>query len=276
MDRTRYLAVEVLAIKIRSSVQLEGVKISNYEKRIKIAQYADDTILFLNNEQEIESAFKTIESFGNVSGLRLNKGKCDGFWLGASKHKQKNCTLYGIRWPKQFKYLGIYFGHDKKLNYNMNWQSKINKIELLLKKWSKRELRMFGKIQVIKSLALPQLTLVATVLATPKNVVKDINKILFKFLWNSTEKVKRLKLIQKAKLGGLNMIDTESYILSLKAYWVNRIKVADPNSHCWAQLPTYYFKPLFVNDTGLMFNYDTTVMFGESNSLPAFYKEVFL
>ena len=47
------LCTEILAIKIRSCEEIKGYKINQGLKDIKIAQYADDTILFLNDENEV-------------------------------------------------------------------------------------------------------------------------------------------------------------------------------------------------------------------------------
>jgi hypothetical protein len=270
------LAVEILAIKVRADERIDGYQIKNFQKKIKIAQYADDAILFLKNEKEVEDIFSITEQYSKVSGLNLNKDKCEGFWIGSSKYRQENCNLFGIKWPDQIKYLGIYFGHNKEENYVMNWQKKIRKIENLLNKWSKRELSLFGKIQVIKSIAIPQITLVATILPTPKNVIKDINKILYKFLWNSTEKIKRLKTIKKVNDGGLNMTDLDSYICSLKANWINRLRLSDPNTQCWAQIPTLSLETLCLFEDTLTFNLNKLSLFPEVNQLAAFYKEVIL
>ena len=171
-----------MAIKIRSDSILKGYKFGKSKKDIKIAQYADDAILFLNNGAEIEHSFKIIENFSKVSGLQLNKSKCEGFWLGNQSHLQDNCTLYGIKWPIQFRYLGIYLGYNKSENYKLNWELKITKIEELLNGWLKRDLSLLGKIQIIKSCAIPQITLAATILPIPSNIISDINRLVFRFL----------------------------------------------------------------------------------------------
>ena len=78
------LCVEVLAIKVRNSSSLQGFRFG-YQKPIKLTQYADDGILFLNNRMEIGSALNILKKFGKLSGLNLNLGKCEGFWLGKDK-----------------------------------------------------------------------------------------------------------------------------------------------------------------------------------------------
>ena len=267
------LCVEVLAIKIRSSNDLKGLNIG-YNRKIKLSQYADDTVLFLNNEAEMGKSFEIIENFGNVSGLRLNKHKCEGYWLGVSKYRQQSCTMFDIKWPLQIRYLGIYLGYSENLNIDKNWETKISKIENIINRWKNRKLTLFGKIQVIKSFAISQLTLPASVLQIPEYVIPKVNKILYSFLWGSKDKVKRLKTIKNIKDGGLNMIDLESYFYSLKATWINRILNADPESQCWAQILLKYMKNTNLNINNYQLNFDDAVHFPEIYRLPKFYSEV--
>ena len=74
------------------------------------------------------------------------------------------------------------------------WQFKIDYIEEILNKWSVRDLSLFGRIQVIKSFAPPQIILAGTVLPIPPGVVNVSNQIFYRFVWGSTDKVKRSKV----------------------------------------------------------------------------------
>jgi len=107
------LAVEILALKIRHSPSLKGFDLGFINKPVIISQYADDAILFLNNKDEICSALRILIEFGNFAGTQLNLSKCEGLWIGTDKNKQKDCKLFGIKWPFSIRYLGIYVGHDK-------------------------------------------------------------------------------------------------------------------------------------------------------------------
>ena len=102
------LSVEILGLKIRQHNQLKGFMFGYEEKPIKIMQYADDCILFLNDKNELCTAISLLRDFQHVSGLELNLSKCEGLWLGRDKYKQEKCTLFGIKWPKQIRCLGIY------------------------------------------------------------------------------------------------------------------------------------------------------------------------
>ena len=55
-----------------------------------------------------------------------------------------------------------YVGHDQKSNEKLNWLDKLDKINQLLTLWSKRDLSVYGRVQIIKSFAVAQLVQVAT------------------------------------------------------------------------------------------------------------------
>ena len=132
------ICIEVLGIKVRSSQSLAGFKFGYPQKPVKISQYADDGIIFLNNRNEMCSALNLLTKFGEISGLKLNVEKCEGFWLGRDKILQENCNLFGIKWPEQIRCLGIYLGYNKQLNDSRNWYEKLDDIEIILKKWQNR------------------------------------------------------------------------------------------------------------------------------------------
>lgn len=67
------LAVELLALKIRQNRNCEGMYLPN--NQVKISQFADDTTIITNNTDSLKSHLQTIEWFGTISGLQLNKKK---------------------------------------------------------------------------------------------------------------------------------------------------------------------------------------------------------
>ena len=103
-----------MANHIRQNVNIRGLSLDEHGvNNIKIIQYADDATLFLKNSFEINEAISSLEQFGKIAGTKLNKGKCEGLWIGSSKNRQNTCTLYNIKWTKEpIRYLGIYIGYD--------------------------------------------------------------------------------------------------------------------------------------------------------------------
>ena len=122
---------------------------------------------------------------------------------------------------KEFELLGIKFDNNLE-KMNVNFEDKIEKIEKLLSHWSYRYLTPFGKVTVIKSLALSKLSHVALVIPSPtKPMFKKLESILYTFLWSGkSEKVSRADTKLPEKFGGLGMPDIEQYWLSFKYSWL--------------------------------------------------------
>ena len=268
------LSIEMFGLKIRQEVDLKGYNFGYPEKPVKIVQYADDCILLLNDLDEFCTALSILDDFGDITGLQLNVSKSEGLWLGQDKTRQKHCSLFGVKWPEQIRCLGLYVGHSKEKNSDMNWISKINKVECILESWRKRDLSLLGKVQLIKTFALSQFVLPATLLVIPPNVIKRIESMLYKFLWGGKDKVKRKRVIQELKHGDLNMVDIRSAFMSFKAAWVLSILKSNPSIHSWAQLANYYLKPFLQSHKELIFNFDDSVNFPELLLLNSFYRDV--
>ena len=83
---------------------------------------------------------------------------------------------------------------------------------------------VYGKITIIKTLALSKLSHLAIVLPNlDLKRVRELETLFFKFIWNGKpDKVARdhMKLCEKA--GGLGMVDVKSFWLSLKFSWLRR------------------------------------------------------
>ena len=88
-------------------------------------------------------------------------------------------------------------------------KDKILEYENCLNRWKKWKLSLIGKITVLKTFAFPKLIYPLQVLANPQQcILKDINTKMFSFLWDGKpDKIKRDRIIQDYKNGGLKMID---------------------------------------------------------------------
>ena len=216
------IVAEILAIKIRNDDQIKGIKLPDGQEA-KISQLADDTCIFVREKTSVSLVLDRVDQFSSVAGPELNKMKTEGLWLGNFKGQDNNYA--GISWPDTpIKSLGIYYGHNKAIVSNLNWQDKLDKLKKLLNQWRTRHLTLYGKVTIIKTLALSQFTYAASVMSVPKDVVKELKREIYCFLWNSkNDKVKRTVIINSEHQGGLNMIDIDCMFDKLKANWIVRL-----------------------------------------------------
>jgi hypothetical protein len=239
------IAVETLAIKIRNSPQVQGISIyepvGNHANKTKIKQFADDTSLTLKNEVDIHNAIGIIEEFGKLSGLQLNKTKTQGLWLGSRKHDTS--TILGIELkPSLIKILGINFSANSEASLiDENWKKILDSILCCIKQWERRNPSLLGKVTIIKTLLLSQLSHILQVLALPTKVLNTINTIIYRFLWKKKynnkrafEKIKRGVLSLDIPDGGLKMINIENQQNTFLIKWASRL-VKNPDAG-WAVL----------------------------------------
>ena len=104
------LAVEILALKIRQSPNCKGIYLPN-DKEVRISQFADDTTIITNNTDSLKAHLRTIDSFENISGLKLNKKKTKAMWLGSMKNS--NAKILKFKSTKgPIKVLGAFLSYN--------------------------------------------------------------------------------------------------------------------------------------------------------------------
>ena len=111
------------------------------------------------------------------SGLKVNHTKTEAMWIGSCR--QNTATPLGLRWSKSVKALRI----DDTDQLQKNVYDKLKDIRTQIRLWNCRGLSLFGKVTVIKSLLLPKMLYVFSVLTTPGEFIKQLNTIVYNFLW---------------------------------------------------------------------------------------------
>ena len=164
-----------------------------------------------------------LHRFGMCSGLKLNAEKTEALWLGTC-HDRDQPLLVGIdKVNKPIKILGVHFTYDLKKKQELNYDETLRSLSETLAGWKWRNLTLYGKIQVVKTFVIPKFMFRASLMCSTKKVMKELNSIIYRFIWKGRDKIKRLALISDYKSGGLRMphiktlIDTQR-IICLKKY----------------------------------------------------------
>ena len=110
------------------------------------------------------------------------------------------------------KILGVYFGGDAKKREELNFWKILESIKKTINLWKWRGLSVIGRIQIVKTFAIPKLVFRASAISISKDLVKEAESIFYNFIWNGKDKVRRHTVISEVENGGLNMLDTESMI----------------------------------------------------------------
>ena len=119
------------------------------------------------------------------------------------------------------KALGVHFSYNSEESLQKNFYDKISDIKKQIHLWSWRGLSLLGKVFIIKSLLLPKLIYVFSILPPPSEFVALIQTIIYKFLWKGPDKITRKAAINSFDNGGLNLTDLETSIKSLRLAWIS-------------------------------------------------------
>ena len=225
------LCAELMAAMIRRNQKVKGIEI-DVENEILLSQFADDTTIFLDGTQEsFYACINTLKEFSLMSGLTINCEKSFVLWIGASA----GCNVVFLpelkfKWnPATFKILGVTFSLKTSDIAKINYENKLKDIKKILSPWTKRNLTPFGKITVIKTLAMSKLTYLFLNIPDPtEEFLNDLQKLFFQFLWdNKNDKIKRTLTYQNYDNGGLKMVNVKAYLSALKITWLKRILSSD-------------------------------------------------
>ena len=235
------IAAETLATAIKANVNIKGVYLAS--SHIKLSQLADDTTLFVKDIRSLHFALNLLHMFHKSSGLRLNYSKTEILCIGHIYSNKEN--PFNLKWVKERVYaLGTWFYKDIYSCTNVNYENRFAMFQSTLKAWKARHLTWFGKITILKALALPKLNYCISTLPTPEWFAVKVQNEINKFLWN--EKPPRIKFknaISKPECGGLKLTHMDTFIKAQKVVWVKRL--LDDKSPSFNYLKQFLPKMLF-------------------------------
>ena len=169
------LCAEVLANAVRKDDIIRGTNIANVE--CKLSQYADDNTMILDgSELSLSKSLLLLDNFAISSGLKINYEKTEALWIGPRKDREAKSTLSAF-----------FFLTSEVNESNMNFREKIEKMKKIMSSWSARNLTLLGKIAILKSFVVFQIVYILSSLPSPPGVMKEINCLLYDFLWDSKD-----------------------------------------------------------------------------------------
>ena len=183
----------------------------------KVDGYADDlTLLLPRIERALRAAMRAVENFSNISGLKLNRDKTQVLKIG---HRAQNdaeiCGDLGLTYVKELKILGVTFTPNP-ADMEINFVDKISEIETLLSRWNFRNITCFGRVELVKSLALSRLTHIVQVIPNPAGHLLDkLQSMISNFIWSGSQSKKKVVsaeiAMQPQEKGGLNVPDVRKF-----------------------------------------------------------------
>ena len=217
------LIAEVITFLLRNSDEIKGL--SFQQVNIKLCQLADDMTLFLSSTKSVLHAINLFEEFYRYAGLKLNRTKTEAFLIDFQNPLVYQDKSIGIKWTvKPFRTLGTWFSLDSEETKFLNINEKMNIITSILKSWEHRHLTLKGKITILKSLVVPHILQLASVLPLSKKILCELERMLYDFAWeNKRHLISKDTLILTYELGGLKMVSVKCSVDTVKIMFVKRL-----------------------------------------------------
>ena len=125
------LSIEPMLNKIRANI--EGLILDDFKKSHILSAYADDIIVIVKKQKDIQELGKIVCDFKTMSAARVNWGKSEALAVGSWEGGLPSLPG-GLMWRRDgLKYLGVYVGNESMVQ--KNWEGMNEKIQGRLDKW---------------------------------------------------------------------------------------------------------------------------------------------
>ena len=265
------LAIEPLLHKLRKD--LSGVFFPGCSSAVKLSAYADDVIVTVNKQSDIDCLEKNIHLFNKMSSAKVNWKKSEAVMVG-DKLSDKLSLPEGLTWKKGgVKYLGVFLGEDSMLK--KNWDNVLEKLEGRLKKWKwlLPSMSYRGRTLIINNLVSSSLWHRLACVDPPPKLLSKVQAILVDFFWDKLHWIPQAVLFLPKEEGGQGLIHLPSRGAAFRLQFIQRL-LYGPDDLVWrplAHLILQRFNGLGLNNE--LFLMDFKVI--NFTNLPIFYRGVF-
>ena len=222
------LSIEPLPELIRSNPLIQGIRDEGGHQH-KIALYADDILLFIENPvHSIPALLQNLNEYGLVSGYKVNQSKSEAMMMSGPWPSQLD-DIVSFRGPKQgFRYLWITLSPQVTQLYTTNYKKLFEAFRDELVRWDVLPLSLLGRVEAVKMNLLPRLLfpLQSLPVRIPTLAFNMLDKLISRFIWqNKRPRVQLKTLTLQKNRGGLSLPNTKYYFwaaqLTAVVAWIN-------------------------------------------------------
>ncbi|KAI7801458.1 pol-like protein [Triplophysa rosa] len=264
------LAIEPMLNTLRSKI--EGFKFCSDNVQHQISAYADDVMVFINSQNDVNNLISTVHDFGVISSAKVNWVKSDALICG--KWMNGVPTLPGgLIWKKGgIKYLGVYLGDAS--TQHKNWDGIMEKMEGRLQKWKwiYAQLSFRGRVLITNNLIASALWHKLWCVDPPTGLLSKLQAKLVDFFWDKLHWVPQGVLFLPVEEGGQGLVSFLSRHATFRLQFIQRL-LTGPVDLVWRDIAKIILQR--VDGIGLdsaLFLVDTNKV--HMNGLSTFYQKL--
>ena len=245
------LAIESLACRLRNDPQLHGYNIPGSEEKLITSLFADDTSIFLSQNDRMDDVQIILDEWCQASGAKFNVGKTEIIPLGTLDHRNQIITTRKLNPLDQTtideririaedgeatRMLGAWIGN--KTNDATPWEPVIDKTNKSLERWNRSHPTLFGKKIIVQMIVGGYTQYLAMAQGMPKCIESALIRIIRNFMWNdsTTPKIALETLYRPVEEGGLNLLDLTTRNEAIEIMWLKTYLQPATNRPAWAKM----------------------------------------
>ncbi|KAI2646955.1 putative 149 kDa protein [Labeo rohita] len=233
------LAIEPLLNKLRRV--LEGVSLQVCKSTLVLSAYADDVVIVLNKQNDVDTLLKTLREFEIISSAKINWSKSEAVLVG--KWERRVPILpNGLIWKKDgFKYLGVFLGDETIVQ--RNWEGITEKLKgrLMKWKWIVKNISYRGRTLIINNLVASSLWHRLACIEPPACLLAKIQSILIDFFWDKMHWVPHNVLYLPKEEGGQGLVHLQSRTAAFRLQFIQRF-LTGPKNLSWRPVASMILK----------------------------------
>jgi exonuclease III len=229
------LAIEQLFLKIKANEKITGYRLNILDKQeIKCRAYADDVTMMVKDHNSILETFNEFEIWGEFSGAEINRDKTKILKINCEVTQELDKLVVD-----EMEILGIIF--DKNGISKKCMKISIENLSKSIMMWTNIKLDLFQKVTAIKTFMLSKIWYVMNFTTASNNQIKNINTIIYNYLWNGKRDfIKRKTMILSTEDGGVDMICIQTRIAAMHVKYM--MEIIAYNGKIEYQYPLKWFK----------------------------------
>ncbi|KAL7890943.1 hypothetical protein AOLI_G00004190 [Acnodon oligacanthus] len=214
------LAIETLLNRLRSKI--EGFALPQHDVQHCISAYADDVMVMINRQADIDNLVSAVRDFGDLSAASVNWQKSEAFVVGKWASGLPSLPA-GMVWKRGgIKYLGVYLGDV--VTQEKNWDGIVEKMEgrLARWKWIHSQLSFRGRVLIANSLTARVLWHRLSCVDPPVGLLARLQATLVDFFWDHLHWVPQGVLFLGKEEGGQGLVHLTSRLASFRVQFIQK------------------------------------------------------
>ena len=243
------IGIEPLACLIRSDPNISGYRIPGLDEKVAVNLFADDTVLYLNEEDSFDDTQKTLDKWCRVSGAKFNKEKTEIIPIGSKAHQKKVVRTRKLN-PKDkripdnvhiaqdgeaIRSLGAWIGNETQ--EECPWEPIIDAVHRDLERWKSVHPTLDGKRLIVQAIVGGRTQFLAKAQGMPKRIRKALTKEIKNFIWEDDTHTPRLGLehLENTKeQGGIKLLNLKTRDDAIEIVWLRDFLNLTKSCPTWA------------------------------------------